>query len=337
MSNFYSAEGGVLLTREVLGNNVTQLDPIFIPKEKFDPPDLKPGHERQSMTYSEDGALGVEILNGESDRLVISAPAWGGSFESPITRLENRSLASCLGDTGIVSYNMPGHGDTFASVPWPSYVRKGLHEGSFLQAGRYVGNFLAQETYTNDNIDVVGFSTGGRVALGIAGALHSPIGNIVLFDPPGSERMSYKQFAQQYRVKEGEHSVQYRQESTDTRLQRLIAQSTRHTRQGILTNIRNGSLIDYYVREPAALARGQLEADLKQANLHPVKRLVFISPEQSELNNVDTVRRILHRTAKKHPNTTVEHMRFSGTHAFTRLGSVALARLYEAALLAPSM
>lgn len=333
MNGLYSVEHGVLLTREILGDRRQVLEPIRIPAEHFEASVLTTLPEEKSMAYNLEGRLGVQIINGANEKAVISAPAWGGSFESPITNLENQNLAARLGDTAVVSYNMPGHGTQFSSLPWRREARQGLRRGSFLAAGGQIGDLLKSRTNPYDHLDVVGFSTGGRAALGIAGKV-GHVTNMVVFDPPGSEKMSYKEFASRYKKIEGEHSLGYRTASRDEELQQLIDQSPRHKRKGIGQNISNGSLIDYYYREPAALARGGLREDLRKTNFHRISRFVFISPEQSALNRPDTVKHILELTAQENRGTRFEHWRFAGTHAFSRIGASAVAQLYKVALTA---
>lgn len=334
--NTYSLEGGVTINRTQIRELTTNLPSLHIPEDDFNNRLCVVPKDFSEHARNDYGQLGIRTYEPNNSHAVLHAPAWGGTFESPITNVENQKLSYLLPGAALISFNMPGHGEHYASSPWPKNARRDLRtNSSFMAAGKHIGNLLARNADFYDTLDVVGFSTGGRTVLGITTELKRDIGTVVVYDPPGSRHYSYREFARQYREKEGAHALSYREHSKDEEFQTLINNSTRHKKEGILANIRNGSLLDYYFWEPRALAHGTLAADLRRTNFHSVNRFVFISPTGSELNDPVDVHKILQNTATKNKGTTFEHWTFNGTHAFSRVGSMAIARLFEVALQPP--
>lgn len=308
-------------------------DSAYITADDLDPSGIEPIDDTFRQTeHVNSRTLGTEVIRRSAGRLAIAIPAWGGTFESPITSLETQRIAHCLPAHTLLSINMPGHGEEFRSAAWPRTVRAGLNKGSFLEGGKYIADFLEPHANHSRTVDILGYSAGARSAVGTAAHLSRPVDNLVLYDPPGSAKYPYKEFVERYRQTEGAHRRAYQAASTDTELQKLIMNSERHTLPDALAKLKHGTLYDYYKREPLALAAGTLRSDLLNANLENVQRVIFISPRYSALNNPDDVQKILADANEHHVTTTFEHITFDGSHTFPQLGSLALARLYQAAL-----
>lgn len=301
------------------------------------PPELPPILSFESRIKRR--KLGMQAISWQAPNAIVYLPGWGGTFESPITKLEIDHLtAEAPADTDIIRINLPGHGDSFRSTRWPRSVARDISHGDFFSAGKYIAPFLEGEIHHRQSLSILGTSFGGRIALGLAHNLKRPIDTVAIFDSPGTIAQTYKDFTQTYRQKEGHAASIYCQESPDTNLQALINTSARHSKTAQLGRLLRGSLLQYYYAEPAGMAAGTLPVELEAAELGNVKRLAFISPEASYLNEVSAVRRALQRVysnqlrTRGENSTAIEHWTFPGTHAITRYSSNILGLVYGSVL-----
>ena len=312
---------------------------LHIPAAAFNPaplPETLAPFTSAKLTDSRYGSLASHSIVRDTNKLVIHAQAWGGTIENQVTRHEAHRIAQALPDHTITSLTMPGHGTEKPSSRRPMAVRmQMLKTGSFTKAGQHLASLMHAHPFvkTAETIDVLGTSTGARSAISLAAHLGKKVGNLILFDPPGSSDLGVKTFKQRFRITEKQHGDQYRANSLDAQHVHVMDNApSRTSLPYIKAFVRRDPLAayDFYHGEVAAMARPHLGRDLR--NLRNVGRVVVLSPEHSALNDIHDMRDTVAMAQNRNPHTTFEHYIFPGTHTITRMASTVLAEFFKAAL-----
>ena len=209
--------------------------------------------------------------------------------------------------------------------------------GSFIRAGQYLGDILrtTPDVEQARPIDILGTSTGGRSAIGLASSLGKYVRNLIIFDAPGSRKMSYKNFQHQFGVQEAQHGARYVSGSHDEQFQAIMRAAPSRASIDYMRRFARRDPIaayDFYVSEIFGMSRGKLLNDLLQSDLSLVRRVVFLSPDRSELNNPEDVAGALKQAQAEHPHTVFEHYLLNGTHVMPRATSTMMSWLTKAAI-----
>ena len=336
----YSLHEGLVIDRTVFRTpDSTANESLYLDGDLFDPNPLQPDQNPTFETfYVGRQRLSARTATRASGKLAIQTLAWGGTAENSVTAHETQRFDKIFDDYDTLHITMPGHGKQHPSSRWPASVRAQLHtSGSFLKAGGHLARFLqeSEQVFNADTIDVVGVSTGGRSAIGLASELGRTVSSLVLFDAPGSTKMSYGQFREQFTAAESRHGKRYSAASSDTQYQDIMSgapsrASTAYLKEFAQRDVR--AAYDFYVSEVYGMAQGSLERDLLRASLENVGRVVFISPNESALNDPRLVNEALRNAKLQHPTTTFEQYTVNGTHVLPRSASTTLGWLVKAAL-----
>jgi len=336
----YSFRDGLTIDRTVYQTPDSIVsESLHLEEEVFRPEPLEPDQKPLFDTfYAGHRQLSARTTLRRSGKLAIQALAWGGTAENPATAHETQRFDEVFSDYDTLHLTMPGHGQQHPSSRWPADVRLQMHtSGSFLRAGRHLATFLrnSDQVFDADTIDVIGVSTGGRSSIGLASELGRQVSNLVIFDAPGSEKMSYGQFKECFTVVENQYGRRYSGVSEDVQYQDIMsALPSRASREYLQDFARRDvrAAYDFYISEVYGMAKGSLERDMLRAPLENVGRVVFISPTESALNKPGAVDDILRNAKLQHPTTQFEQYVFTGTHLMPRTSSAALAWLTKAAI-----
>ena len=147
--------------------------------------------------------------------------------------------------------------------------------------------------------------------------------------------MSYKTFQQQYSGRESRHGTQYVSGSQDEQYQAIMSTAPSRASIAYMREFAKRDPIaayDFYVSEIFGMSRGKLLNDLLQSDLSLVRRVVFLSPEQSELNKPQNVTNVLRQAQANHTGTVFEQYVFNGTHVMPRATSTMMSWLTKAAI-----
>lgn len=337
----YLLRDGLPIERSVfLTPDSVATENLYMDGELFDPDPLQTDQLPLFDTFHAGRRqLAARTTVRHSEKLAIHALAWGGCTENPVTAHETQRFDEILDDYDTLHLTMPGHGQYHKSSRWSATARLQMHtSGSFLRAGTHLAKFLREsdQVFNADRIDVMGVSTGGRSAIGLASELGRTVTNLVIFDAPGSSKMSYSQFKEQFTTVEGKHGRRYAAASPDEQYQDIMSKAQSRASIAYLKAFARRDIraaYDFYISEIYGMAQGALEHDLTQASLENVERVVFISPSESALNDAKQVNEALRNAKLHHPATTFEQYTFAGTHVAPRAASTTLAWLFRAALM----
>lgn len=336
----YSFREGLIIDRAVIQtpDSIARED-LLLDNILFDPEPLQTDENPVFETfYSSRRQLTARTITRASDKLAVHVQAWGGTAENPVTAHEAQRFDEVFDEYDTLHLTMPGHGQQHPSSRWPIGVRMQLHtSGSFLRAGGHLATFLREsdQIFNADTIDIVGTSTGGRSAIGLAAELGRTVSNLVLFDAPGSEKLSYTEFKERFTAIEGHYGSKYQAASMDSQYQDIMSSAPRRATMTYLKAFARRDVraaYDFYISEIYGMAKGALERDLLRAPLENVARIVFISPDESALNDPHLVNEALRNAKLHHPSTAFEHYTVNGTHVMPRGASTTLAWLSRAAL-----
>jgi pimeloyl-ACP methyl ester carboxylesterase len=338
----YTFREGMRLQR-VNFSTQEQDDWSLLPPQLFDPAPIDMAdHAFTTMHHigAVPGYVRSQSIGGRSGgKVALHLLPWAGSIDNDVTRHEAVRIYEALPDHRHVFISAPGHGlpEQTHSKHWPLGVRASfLKSGSFLAAGSYIGSHLRGSRILKDvrSVDIFGHSTGGRAAVSLAGQLGHHVENVVLFDPPGAQRLGYSGLLRSFLKHEGTHGRKYTEASPDQQHVAVMQQAKSRKDLGALKAFAKQDFwgaVDTYGSELRALGKGTLEHDLRTASLSYVGRLAIISPVHSELNDSQAMADVLEATQTLHPSVVVEQFVTPGTHTVTRYASTVLASLYQAA------
>ena len=241
----------------------------------------------------------ADLKNNFDELLVYSYP-WSGHTDNPVGKYEMAALAAEHPEKTIMSIDNPSTGIS-GHLP-ASYSKEIGRTGSYMPYGEYAVGALAHVLKDYDGKTLFGSSQGSRRQVAMAAVMGDTLNqrtdDLRLIDPVGSHEQSLRELAEGFMVNMAKNSGEYVDKSSD-----LLAADTQRRQDAIPRVIKGMSqlvlargLASQFLREPQALAKDGLAEDLRLA-LPYVKRLEVITPDMSELTNVENIHRILEEIA----------------------------------------
>lgn len=229
---------------------------------------------------------------------------WGGNFRAPVARLEMAEVARQNPGTDILILNNPGSG---ASDNISKNAMKQMQRtGSFDAYSEITSGVIKPFAKQYDHVNMYGHSMGARNTIAAAGKLDLPVDYISVTDPPGSRRMSIPELTKGFVVKEGQHQAEYKKR-TDNKLSLRLQNGYD---QNFETAKEQSETVQYQlqkylglIQQAKTMAPAGLKGDLEQmASSGNVKSAQINSPEFSELNRPEDMRRLIANLALTFPD-----------------------------------
>jgi hypothetical protein len=334
----YSYANGMDLRDEVItGEEAGTFSVVHVDPEKFSMDSSDPAtaelianvHEAVESTIvrhiNVDGhELDVEYttLNGDvnTNKVMVMFEGWTGAMRNPVGEREYAAIAGAFPDTHVIAINFFG---SDGSSNLPKDVAKRLAAtGSFTEVGRLLAPVIEDIFDQYEHRTLAGASLGARVAIGVASQLEHGVDVLRVIEPVGTREMGRLGIFKAFMQKEAGHATQVMANSPDPEGREIQAHNDslgRLLRYSIKNILRRGLTTMMY-RLPRSMSHNRLEADLMEVDGKVSEELTIISAENSEMNDVPKVRRILGRFAARNAGAapqTIRHRVMEGrTHSY---------------------
>lgn len=328
----YDVSGGVVLhVRGFIGGFEVVDDEIRVEPNEYpaftsedDPVLRRTWHELYEKTYKVGShTVHAAVLNRETetDEVTVIGMNWGGHFQHPLAHRELAYTVRTNPDRRFLVFDHLGVG---SSEPLPRSAAKELAKsGRFTEYGSIILSGIKSILKDFDRVHFEGNSLGGLAVMEIASQHDEPAGNVLVYDAPGSLPLGFMGVYKAFVTKERKHAQRYLAESLDeaSAIEQARVNSSVNFLRMTGSLLARGRLLTQFVRMPQALGHERLGEAVEATLPNVAGRFTFLSPEFSELNSVEAVRRILQSVAEsdaRHPGTELRHVTFNGTHAFAQ-------------------
>lgn len=271
------------------------IDPREFPMPSTHPEHVARVHEEmRTRNIARVAGRSVEYARvGSGPHLKLIFYGWGGNPGAVAAQNEAAALSLQTDpDTTLLFVGNPGAGQ---SDTLPRAAQRHVAKtGSFVPYGEHIAGALSGIVNVYDSVSIGGHSLGGRIGIGMV-ATGQAVDSLIAIDPPGSRTLGLRGIAEGFMSREGAHTAQYLEHSLDPASRDI--QRENDSLPNVATSLwrvaLNGGLIPQFVREPLAMSREALAADLEQAAPNVLRHLEIVSPDLSELNTTEDLARIV--------------------------------------------